>query len=636
MSSIERKRRRLFVVVAFAVFFFLLFNSLALTGDKGIPIPGGTKPAPALQDILLQDSHPIRQFMDEADHRWTRYEKSRSLTFRETVCKYRRKYGRHPPPGFKEWYKYARKKNVHNIDDFDQIMDDLRPFWGVKPQIIRNLAAHMGTHPDGSVDESISGLHIRNHTIWKHTNPKWRSNTLASLIQKFIKYLPDMDIAMNELDQPRVVVPWEDMQDLLSTEVKSRQILPDARDEWTSNISFLLREQDQFEGNIQHEDPEWFDVAGKQYMEVASTACPPNSPARNQSISLSDLESLYKHQNSGIVNNFNSSTDLCTVGPKIQNQHGLLFSSSSMIASKRLLPVFGECKVNVNSDILFPANMYWTHDPRYHYDAKYDLDWSKKQDVALWRGVTSGGVQNASNWNHLHRQRFVLLFNSTQVAGKHIKILSEDLDQKGSYQEYSHFQPSNFAANHTDIGFTEMVGCIPSNCEFLKEDFSPKSQIELSQQFKAKYLIDVDGHSFSGRWRAFLLSKSLGIKATIFREWHDSRLFEWRHFVPMDNSFDDAYTLLTYFVGLDSPKRSTSSWDRNDDHPIVQPHDAEGNKIARQGREWAQKVLRDEDIEIYTFRLMLEYARIIDDNRDAIGYSGDGRELDHYDMHHRF
>jgi hypothetical protein len=29
---------------------------------------------------------------------------------------------------------------------------------------------------------------------------------------------------------------------------------------------------------------------------------------------------------------------------------------------------------------------------------------------------------------------------------------------------------------------------------------------------------------------------------------------------------------------------------------------------------------------------MIEYARIIDDNRDRIGYSGDGSELDKFDV----
>ena len=38
-----------------------------------------------------------------------------------------------------------------------------------------------------------------------------------------------------------------------------------------------------------------------------------------------------------------------------------------------------------------------------------------------------------------------------------------------------------------------------------------------------------------------------------------------------------------------------------------------------------------DDKQIYMFRLLLEYGRIIDDNRDRIGYSGDGSELDRYD-----
>lgn len=37
------------------------------------------------------------------------------------------------------------------------------------------------------------------------------------------------------------------------------------------------------------------------------------------------------------------------------------------------------------------------------------------------------------------------------------------------------------------------------------------------------------------------------------------------------------------------------------------------------------------NIQIYMYRLLLEYGRIMDDNRDRIGYAGDGRELDKYD-----
>lgn len=37
------------------------------------------------------------------------------------------------------------------------------------------------------------------------------------------------------------------------------------------------------------------------------------------------------------------------------------------------------------------------------------------------------------------------------------------------------------------------------------------------------------------------------------------------------------------------------------------------------------------DVQIYMFRLLLEYGRVMDDNRDRIGYAGDGSELDKYD-----
>ena len=47
-----------------------------------------------------------------------------------------------------------------------------------------------------------------------------------------------------------------------------------------------------------------------------------------------------------------------------------------------------------------------------------------------------------------------------------------------------------------------------------------------------------------------------------------------------------------------------------------------GEEIAEVGRVWAEKVLRKEDMEIYMFRLLLEWGRLTDDRRDEIGYMG--------------
>lgn len=492
-------------------------------------------------------------------------------------------YGRHPPPSFEDWYQFARKHSVHSIDDFDQIMDDLRPFWGVEPSIIRSLAAHL--HED--LKNGISGLHIRDKMVWKLTNQNWRVETMAKMVKRFVEYLPDMDIAMNRLDQPRVVVSWDDMQALLSLETASRQIHAHPSPYWSTNMTGLLNENNTDSVII---DPRFFEAPGTQFMRIAKEACPPNSAARNGTFRPADIK--YKDSN-GFVTDFNRSSDLCVVGPDIQDKHGFLFASASLSASTKLLPVFGECKVNVNNDILFPANMYYMDDERYKYNPTLDIDWDNKTNTMIWRGVTSGGTNTVDNWSHMHRQRLVLLTNSTVMANKEVRILSEEPEVPVSYRPFDHFNASNFAANHTDVGFTEAFACYP-DCHFYDSILSYKKSTTLGQQFSSKFLIDVDGHSFSGRWHAFLQSKSLAIKSTIFREWHDSRLFAWRHFAPLDNNYDELYSLLTYFIGV-----GWAAVPGTEQVPYISSHDLEARVIGRQGRKWAEKVLRNEDIEVW-------------------------------------
>jgi hypothetical protein len=120
-----------------------------------------------------------------------------------------------------------------------------------------------------------------------------------------------------------------------------------------------------------------------------------------------------------------------------------------------------------------------------------------------------------------------------------------------------------------------------------------------------KYLPDVDGNSFSGRYRAFLQSTSMPLKATIYREWHDARLMPWVHFVPFDNSYMDIYGIMAFFLD------GTGS------------RDEVAERIAREGQAWADAVLRKDDMLLYTWRLLLEYARVMDDNRERLAFVED-------------
>lgn len=545
-----------------------------------------------------------------------------------------------------QWYRFARERNIHNIDDFPTIHDDLRPFWSIPSATIRHYAAHASDIRD----HNNAVVSIRKGQVFQELWG-WRSETFVRMLQGFAQFLPDMDIPVNRMDQPRVVVPWEDMQDMLKIEENGRSLAEEGVvDAFTTNMSgFWARRPPPPEGSLwsawnpfwypaEHvEDPEdpppdyeWFWHAGKQYMELAAKACPPDSHARNpeSNFYLDTAEASYKlpPNEGGFINNANLSSDLCTIGRQLANKHGMLFASTSTLATHKLIPIFGECKLSVNNDILFPANMYWKRDRRYQYNDQQDINWEDKNDMMPWRGVTSGGTafdDQPEKWHKMHRQRLVEMVNSTLLDSSNtsMDIFALSDPATGAYTSQP-FHPGPFAANHTDVGFTEYLACLP-NCSFYNSTYALRPQTTFAQTFASKYLVDVDGHSFSGRWRAFLQSRSLGIKATVFREWHDSRLFAWRHYVPLSNQYSELYSLLTYFIGLPAPSTSTTT---HGEVVIVPSHDAEAATLARQGREWAAKVLRREDLEIYLFRLLLEYGRIIDDNRDRIGIVGDGGE----------
>jgi hypothetical protein len=129
----------------------------------------------------------------------------------------------------------------------------------------------------------------------------------------------------------------------------------------------------------------------------------------------------------------------------------------------------------------------------------------------------------------------------------------------------------------------------------------------MKSQYRWKYLPDIDGNSLSGRFRAFLTSNSCVMKATIFKEWHDHRLMPWVHFVPLDITLRDLWSTMAYFLGFaGSPA-----------------HDVEGERIATEGRLWAEKVMRREDMLLYVHRVLLEYGRICHDDRDRLGYTED-------------
>ncbi|KAE8378487.1 hypothetical protein BDV26DRAFT_304249 [Aspergillus bertholletiae] len=551
--------------------------------------------------------HPIDGLIHEAQAKWDHLLSKRVDSLADATKQYRERRGRHPPPGFDQWFAFAQQNNAVLVEDlFDQIYGDLSPYWGLDPQLIRRHATHWAPR-----------IVIRNHTLSSvgHTSVNWLE-TWGDLISTVQEFLPDMDIPLNGMDESRIIVPWETISEYRAKDSDLQRHLDPKQ---TVDQYMTLPTE---EGSAGYSPP-IFQGAGKPFWDIMRGACPPQSPGRTSNIQKVDFANppaeFFNYRNTfsehGYVKDFERSKDPCWRA-ELQALHGSFIEPTSISTTHELIPLFGGSKLTVNNEILIPPSVYWEDNPNYSGGKdNHGSDWSSKQDIVFWRGIASGGRNRAGTWTGYQRHRLVSMLNGTEVA------LTNGASNGINFRlpDYQYYQVTagldgalpEFLNEHCDLGFLELC-CFPHedgnpHCSYTDAHFKLVPGMPMKEQYAFKYLPDVDGNSFSGRYRAFLLSTSLPLKATVYKEWHDSRLIPWAHFVPMDSLYMDVYGILQYFMGYKG---------RNS-------HDQQAEKIAMDGKSWTEKVLRPADMQIYVYRLLLEYARLCDDQRDRLAFVGD-------------
>ncbi|MGG6497011.1 UNVERIFIED_CONTAM: glycosyl transferase family 90, partial [Bacteroidetes bacterium 56_B9] len=81
-----------------------------------------------------------------------------------------------------------------------------------------------------------------------------------------------------------------------------------------------------------------------------------------------------------------------------------------------------------------------------------------------------------------------------------------------------------------------------------KAYFRTKPWADKYKAFRSKLTFDMDGNGISGRYYQLLASKSVVLKQTLLREWHDDRLVPWAHYVPVSQGLEELPELVSYLT----------------------------------------------------------------------------------------
>jgi hypothetical protein len=121
--------------------------------------------------FLSQNHQPILTFIESAGTQFHAYSTSASSpSLKLAVEEYISRYSRPPPPGFDIWFQFATDRGSKVINEYDQIVDDLRPFWGVDPQVLRERVGRVAANEWNDVGM----VSIRDKVATVALAPQWR------------------------------------------------------------------------------------------------------------------------------------------------------------------------------------------------------------------------------------------------------------------------------------------------------------------------------------------------------------------------------------------------------------------------------------------------------------------------------
>jgi hypothetical protein len=557
------------------------------------------------------------QAQHESEH-WLK-QASSSENVHAAVIEYRARYGREPPPNFDKWFQFATEREVVIMDDYDQIYHDLLPFWGMEPALIRQRTIIQHAHND------IVGITIRNGEARATMLGGGRiSNATITAISGFAKWLPDMNLAINMREEPQVAVPWSvaeaSRKRARAAAIKSQGL--QTTNKWTPATdwkAFDNAAQKAMEGGPQNKEANRLSLS--RWDEYITPACPPSSKARRgKHWNIADLCTTCSSQHSigQFISNWTAAQDICNQ-PDLAPLHGFLAAPASIsttnYAKDELVPIFSKSKVQGYNDILIPTIVDYATLEEVSGGADKVKSFSEMEDTLYWRGGAGEAGLYAFSWQGIQQQRLAHLTNKA-IPTDTVPMLFPIGDDKYMYESTPLGKLHELLK--TSVGLSVIDKCHnEAECRQQQAEIGTINESAYEEHWRYRYLFDMDtSGGASEDFIPFLLSNGVPFRSSIFKTWYDDRLTPWLHYIPQDSRLHGLYSTLAYFVGM----KGKISEGREVE---VIGSMAEATWISEQGRKRAEQLIRKVDAEAYLFRLLLEWGRVVSDDRERLGYKAE-------------
>ncbi|ESK83594.1 glycosyltransferase family 90 protein [Moniliophthora roreri MCA 2997] len=565
---------------------------------------------------LESQEHPIRILIKRSQQAWAEKLHRQSTTLLQAVNEYRKRHNdREPPLGFNIWWAYVKRNNVQLVDEYDQIWRDIEVIWGFGTDALnQSQQAFLENHAG---DVYVLEKKSWNSPLEVSLGASKKMTLGGRLVVEMLRdagvdaFIPPFKVIVNPDDRPIVQKDWALWNRAVNSARTGRVLLPSKR-------------------------------AGPRAPYGWRLSCDPLSPAWTTHVDYAPHEKPpFRDQPRTFIHDNARTMDPCQ-HPHLFRMHGQFLSFDhgrgphlqqyDSDATESWVGVISFSPSRLHADLTAAIPLEWVQDSDLEDDeavqrrhshlvshrSSHSRRWSlKSSDLRLhWRGTNTGMWHgDGMEWELGQRLRMMdMLQVNSDRAGKHtfpepfvfpenLTILVEGEGEKVVSRE----QWTNAMMDVAFAGQPTSCSTEQGICDELWERYEWRRGVEREGVGrKRKFLLDVDGNAWSSRFKRLVSSGSVVFKSTIYPEWFMDRIQPWVHYVPVQVDLVDLWDAYAFL------------------------REGKNDELARgiggNAYEWSRKFWRREDMVAYNFRLFLEYARAMSNERESMDYVYDPQD----------